>query len=152
LGRKDLVAAARLSAPPRGNTVGRCMKVNKEEILGMLIALEVYLARDHAQEWKMWEAQIAVINDAIKLMPGVETKIDVPPIANHIPTLNVSWNTKQVKLSGDELKEKLRTGHPSIEVAGGGANSVSITTWMLVPGQERIVASRLREALLKAAV
>lgn len=152
LGRKNLIAAARLSAPPRGNTIGRCMKVNKEEILGMLIALEVYLAKDHDQEWRMWETQVAVINDAIKLIPGVQTKIDVPPIANHIPTLNISWNTKQVKLTGDELKDKLRTGHPSIEVAGGGANSVSITTWMLVPGQERIVASRVREALLKAAV
>jgi L-seryl-tRNA(Ser) seleniumtransferase len=150
LGRKNLIAAARLSAAPRGNTVGRGMKVNKEEILGMLIALEMYLAKDHDQEWKMWEAQVAVINDAIKSIGGVQTKIDVPPIANHIPTLNVSWNTRQVKLSGDELKVKLRSGHPSIEVAGGGENSVSITTWMLVPGQERVVASRIREALLKA--
>jgi D-glucosaminate-6-phosphate ammonia-lyase len=150
LGRKDLIAAARLSAPPRGNTVGRCMKVSKEEILGMLIALESYLAKDHDQDWKLWEGQVGFINDAIKSVQGVQTKIDVPPIANHIPTLNVSWNIKQVKLSGDELKEKLRNGHPSIEVAGGGANSVSITTWMLVPGQERIVASRVREALLKA--
>lgn len=150
LGRKDLIAAARLSAPPRGNTVGRGMKVNKEEILGMLVALESYLSRDHEKDWKLWEAQIAHIDDAIKGISGVQTKIDVPPIANHIPTLNVSWDIKKIHISGDGLKEALRGGHPSIEVAGGGPNSVSITTWMLVPGQERIVAARIREGLMKA--
>ncbi|HEY9047737.1 MAG TPA: aminotransferase class V-fold PLP-dependent enzyme [Ohtaekwangia sp.] len=152
LGKKEYIAAARLSAPPRGNTVGRGMKVNKEEILGMLVALELYLTRDHDKDWKLWERQINTVHDSIKSIAGIQVKIDVPPIANHIPTLNISWDVKQIRISGDELKEKLRSGHPSIEVAGGGANAVSITTWMLVPGQERIVATRLRDALMKASV
>lgn len=150
LGKKDLIAAARLSAPPRGFNVGRGMKVNKEEVLGMLVALETYLAKDHEKEWKMWEGQIAHIKDAIHSIKGVQAKVDVPAVANHVPTLNVLWNTKKVCISGDELKEVLRNGHPSIEVAGGGPDSISITTWMLVPGQERIVATRLQEALSKA--
>lgn len=150
LGRKDLIAAARLSAPPRGFNVGRGMKVNKEEVLGMLVALETYLAKDHEKEWKMWEAQIAHINKAVNTVGGVKTKVHVPPVANHVPTLNISWDTKKVRTSGDELKEVLRSGHPSIEVAGGGLDSISITTWMMVPGQERIVAIRLQEALSKA--
>jgi len=152
LGKKEIIAAARLNAPPRGNTIGRPMKVNKEEVLGMLAALELYLMRDHEKDWKLWEAQIAHINDAIQSLPGVKTTVDVPPIANHIPTLNVSWDVKKVKISGDGLKELLRKGHPSIEVAGGGANSISITTWVLVPGQERIVATRMREEMQKASV
>ncbi len=151
LGKKDLIAAARLSAPPRGNTVGRGMKVNKEEVLGMLVALETYLNGDQEKEWKLWEDQIAHIAEAIKPIKGVGYTIDVPPIANHIPTLNVKWNTKKVNISGDDLKQVLRSGHPSIEVAGGGPDSISITTWMLVPGQERIVASRLQQALSKVA-
>ncbi len=150
LGRKDIVAAARLNAPPRGNTIGRGMKVNKEEVLGMLAALELYLTRNHEQDWKLWESQIAHIHGAVQSVPGVTAKIDVPAIANHVPTLNMSWDVKKVKVSGDELKDILRKGHPSIEVAGGGANSISITTWVLIPGQERIVASRVREALMKA--
>lgn len=150
LGRKDLIAAARLSAPPRGFNVGRGMKVNKEEVLGMLVALETYLAKDHEKEWKMWEAQIAHINKAVNSVGGVKTKVHVPPVANHVPTLNISWDTKKIRTSGDELKEVLRNGHPSIEVAGGGIDSISITTWMMVPGQERIVAARLQEALSKA--
>ncbi len=58
LGRKDLIKAARLCAPPRGDTVGRGMKVNKEEILGMYIALESYVARDHEADWELWDHQI----------------------------------------------------------------------------------------------
>ncbi|MBT34581.1 MAG: selenocysteine synthase [Thalassobius sp.] len=152
LGKKEYVAAARLSAAPRGNTVGRGMKVNKEEILGILAALEYYLSKDHEQEWKMWENQIAHIQSAVKDIDGLKSTVDVPPIANHVPTLNISWETNKVKISGDGVKEELRNGHPSIEIAGGGENSVSITTWMLVPGQERIVAKRLGEALTKASV
>ena len=151
LGNKDLIAAARLSAPPRGDTVGRGMKVNKEEILGMWAALEAYLHEDRDKVWKLWEDQVALIAKAVKPIDGVATAIEVPPIANHVPTLGVGWDTKKIRISGDELKEVLRSGHPSIEVAGGGEDSISITTWMLRPGQERIVASRLRQALSDAA-
>ncbi|MEQ9443038.1 MAG: aminotransferase class V-fold PLP-dependent enzyme, partial [Cyclobacteriaceae bacterium] len=151
LGKKDLIAAARLSAPPRGNTVGRGMKVNKEEVLGMWAALDAYVNGDREADWKLWEDQVSLIAEAIKDINSVETDIHVPPIANHVPTLGVSWNPKKVRISGDELKEVLRSGHPSIEVAGGGKDSISITTWMLRPGQEQIVATRLKEALSEAA-
>jgi len=150
LGKKELIDAARLSAPPRGDTVGRGMKVNKEEVLGMLAALEAYLNGDREGDWKLWEQQVGLIADAANTIKGVSTNIHVPPIANHVPTLGVSWDTKKVRTTGDELKEVLRKGHPSIEVAGGGKDSISITTWMLKPGQERIVARRLQEALSEA--
>lgn len=150
LGKKDLIAAARLSAPPRGDTVGRGMKVNKEEVLGMLIALEAFLKKDHDQERKQWEDQVEHIAKAVQAVPGVSTKIYVPPIANHVPTLDISWDTQKVPLSGDELKEVLRSGHPSIEVAGGGPDSISITSWMMRPGQERVVAQRVQQGLTEA--
>ncbi len=150
LGKKDLIAAARLSAPPRGDTVGRGMKVNKEEVLGMWAALEAFLNGNRDKEWKLWEDQIAHIAEAVKPVKGVTTDIHVPPIANHVPTLDISWDTKKVKISGNELKEVLRSGHPSIEVAGGGDNSISITTWMMRSGQEKIVASRLHQAFSEA--
>lgn len=150
LGKKDLIAAARLSAAPRGDTVGRGMKVNKEEILGMLIALEAFLKKDHDQERKQWEDQIDHIAEAVQSVPGVSTKIYVPPIANHVPTLDISWDTQKVPISGDELKEVLRGGHPSIEVAGGGPDSISITSWMMRPGQERVVAQRVQQGLAEA--
>ncbi len=127
------------------------MKVNKEEILGMLVALELYLAKDHAQEWKVWEERIAHIGNATKPIGGVTTQVDVPKVANHTPTLMVTWDTEKVRISGDALKEAMRRGSPSIKLAGGGPGSVNVTVWMPDPGQERIVATRLQEELARAA-
>ena len=153
LGTKKRIEAARLHAPPRGNTVGRGMKVNKEEILGMMVALELYLNKDHAAEWKQWEQQIAHIAEGVDDIQGVSTETFVPDLANHVPTLRVRWDDKQIKHDNDSLHEAMRGGHPSIEVAGWGTEPIiEITTWMLVPGQERIVAKRLREVLLAAHV
>lgn len=146
LGRKDLIAAARLSAPPRGDTVGRGMKVNKEEILAMLVAVENYLSRDHDADWKLWESQIQHISDAAASVTGVEPEIHVPDIANHVPSLRIRWDQEQVKMTPNEVRQALRDGHPSIETVGG-SESVDITTWMMNPGEERIVARRLKEIL-----
>ncbi len=151
LGRKELIAAARLSAAPRGNTVGRGMKVNKEEILGMMVALELYLEKDHQAEWLLWEKQIRMINDAAKAVPGVDTEIHVPDIANHVPSIRVRWDQERVRITPNEVREALRNGHPSIETVGG-KDSVDMTTWMMRPGEERVVASRLQQILEDAAL
>lgn len=149
LGKKEYIQAARLSAPPNGDTVGRGMKVNKEEILAQLIALELYLTKDHAQEWALWESQIKLINDSASSVPGVSTEIHVPEIANHVPSLRIRWNQEKVKTTPEKVRQALRDGHPSIETVGG-QESVDITTWMMNPGEERIVAQRIKE-ILKAA-
>ena len=150
LGKKELIQAARLHAPPRGNTVGRGMKVNKEEILGMLVALELYLNKDHQAEWKLWEEQIQLIHDAAASVDGVNAEIHVPEIANHVPSLKVSWDQKKVKIDGAGARAKLRDGHPSIQTVGD-KDSLGITTWMMQPGQERVVARRVKEVLAEAA-
>jgi uncharacterized pyridoxal phosphate-dependent enzyme len=149
LGKKDLIAAARKNSVPNGNTVGRGMKVNKEEILGMLVAIEVFLAKDFASEWAMWEKQVKLISDTVATLPGVKTEVYVPEIANHVPSIHIKWDVTKIKLTPDEVRAALRTGHPSIETVGG-ADSVDITTWMLIPGQERIVAKRVKEILMNA--
>lgn len=149
LGRKDFIQAARLSAPPNGDTVGRGMKVNKEEILGQLVALELYLTRDHKKDWELWESQIKLISDAALSVKGVETEIHVPDIANHVPSLRIRWDQEKVNTSPNDVREALRQGHPSIETVGG-KESLDITTWMMNPGEERIVARRVKE-ILKAA-
>lgn len=152
MGKKDLIAAARLNAPPRGGNIGRGMKVNKEEILGMYVALKKFISIDHDKEWKMWEAQVALIENAAKKVNGVITKVSVPPIANVTPTLNISWESDKINLSKDKFLEKLRNGNPSVAVMGGGGDSINITVWMLKPGQEKIVAKRVREVLQEAVV
>ena len=146
LGRKDLIHAARLNAPPNADTIGRGMKVNKEEVLGMLAAVESYLSRDHKKDWLLWEKQIKTIHDAVASIPGMSPEIHVPEVANHVPSLRLSWDQNKIKTTPDEVRQKLREGHPSIETVGG-SDSVGITTWMMQPEQERIVASRLKEIL-----
>ena len=150
MGRKNIIAAARLSMPPRGFNIGRGMKINKEEILGMYVALERYINNDHDKEWKEWEEKLSLVNGSVKSITGVSTEVNVPPLGNHTPTLRVTWDTNKVKISAKDLRETLRNASPSIEVGGGTENSVSVTVFMLKPGQEKIVASRLKEVLTQA--
>lgn len=150
MGKKDLIAAARLNAPPRGGNIGRGMKVNKEEILGMYVALEKFFNLDHDKQWKIWEDRIATIENAAKKFTGVTTVVTVPPVANITPTLNIAWDNSKVKVTKEEFMERLRKGNPSVEVMGGKDNSITITSWNLQPGQEKMVASRIKEELGKA--
>src|ERR687897_1290449 len=92
LGRKDLIAAARLNAPPNGNTIGRGMKVNKEEMLGMLVALERYVARDHAADRRDFDRRAETIRSAATSLPGVTADVFVPEVANHVPHVRITWD------------------------------------------------------------
>ncbi len=152
MGKKMLIAAARLSAPPRSG-IGRGQKVNKEEILGMYVALEKYVKHDHAKEWKMWEEKIALIDNAVKGISGVKTEIVLPPVANHTPSLSITWDNQKIKLTKETMGENLRTGTPSIEVIAWEAdNNIRLTVFMLKPGQEKIVAERIKAELTQASV
>ena len=152
MGKKDLIAAARLNAPPRGGNIGRGMKVNKEEIIGMYVALEKFINLDHAKQWKIWEDRISVMESAARKVTGVTTRVFVPPVANITPTLVISWDIAKVKITKEEFQERLRRGEPSIEVMGGSENSINITAWNLQSGQEKIVAKRLKEEFTRASV
>lgn len=149
MGKKDLIAAARLNAPPRGGNIGRGMKVNKEEILGMYVALEKFINRDHEKQWKIWEDRIAVMENAVKTIDGVTATVTVPPVANITPTLSITWDTEKVKIGAIDLRKNLRNGNPSIEMMGGRDNVV-ITSWMMQAGEEKIVGARLAEELKNA--
>ena len=112
----------------------------------MLVTIESYLARDHKADWALWEKQVQIMHDAVADIKGVTPEIHVPKVANHVPSLRIAVNEEESGWTSDRVREKLREGHPSIETVGG-KESIGITPWMLQPGQERIVASRLREIL-----
>jgi len=150
MGKKDLIAAARLNAPPRGGNIGRGMKVNKEEILGMYVALEKFVKMDHAKQWKIWEDRVAVMANSAGKVPGVTTEIIVPPVANRTPTLIISWDINKVKITREDFMGKLRKGTPSIEVMGGKDNAITITSWNLQDGEDKIVSKRLFEEFTSA--
>jgi len=147
IGRKDLIAAARLNAPPNGNTIGRGLKVNKEEMLGMLAALELYLAKDHAAEQREFEARADVIRSGVAAVPGVTAEIFVPEVANHVPHVRISWDAAAKGMTAADAVNGLRAGEPSIGSRSEG-DAVVIGVWMMRPGEEKIVARRLREVLV----
>ncbi len=150
VGRKDMIAAARMHAPPNGDAIGRPMKVNKEEMAGLLVALENYLKRDHRKDWDEWEGAIRVIADALKPIKGVTTERFLPPIANEVPHLRIRWDQKLVKLSASEVTRRLREGRPSIELSPGDDEplTLEVSSWTLQPGEAEIVARRLREIFI----
>ena len=147
LGRKDLIAAARLNAPPNGNTVGRGMKVNKEEMVGMLAALELYLEKDHEQERREFEKRAEEIRKSAAAVPGVKAEVFVPEVANHVAHVRISWNT--ARMTPADVVKAMRDGEPSIGTRSEG-DTIVIGVWMMRPGEEKIVARRLREVLEKA--
>jgi L-seryl-tRNA(Ser) seleniumtransferase len=152
MGKKAFVGAARLSNNPRGG-IGRGQKVNKEEILAMYVALERFINLDHKKEWKQWEDKIAFINNNIKTIPGISTEVVIPPTDNNMPTLLISWKPEVIRSTHTEMGEKLRSGTPSVEVISWEKeNSIRVAMHCLQPGEEKIVARRLKEELVKASI
>ena len=154
LGRKDLIEAAKLNANPHCGTIGRMMKVGKEDMVALLAAVERYVRLDHKAEWREWERRIAVIEEALKDVPTLECERIVPPIANHVPHLQLSWDEKRVGMTRQRLTKDLADGDPPIligRVHGTGDKGILISVFVLQEGEERIVAERLR-ALLKKEV
>ncbi len=147
LGRKGLIEAARLNAPPNGNTVGRGMKVNKEEMLGMLVALELFLEKDHARESREFEKRAEAIRSSALAVAGVKAEVFVPEIANHVPHVRISWDGADEAAATAAVKA-LRDGEPSIGTRSEGKDLV-IGVWMMRPGEEKVVARRLRQVLEK---
>ena len=113
--------------------------------------------------WKNWkdvikrvpkelENCIATINNAVKNIGGITTEIKVPALGNVTPTLHVRWDNSKIKITTKELQEKLRNGNPSIEIVGNEEGHISITSWVMKAGEEKIVAKRLKEELSAVAV
>ena len=153
LGRKDLIEAARLNCSPNSDSIGRGMKVNKEEMVGMLVAVEMYLERDSAAEWREWESRIKFLTDSVATVKGITPSTHIPPIANHVPHLKLTWDKAALNLSVEDVRQQLREGNPSIEITPSTPSTPEVMTigvWMLQPGEDRIVARRLRE-IFKAA-
>ena len=163
LGRKDLIAAAAASNNPFDG-VGRGMKVAKEQIVGMVAAVDWFLSQSDAGMEKEFRRRADRIAGHLKGLSSVVTEIAVPPVANHVPHLLIRYSQEELKISPRDVMAELRRGTPSIELnpstgsakgASAGipadVNTIVVGVWMLQPGEEMIVARRLREVLEKAA-
>jgi len=163
LGKKDLIDAAQLNNSPSSNTIGRGMKVGKEEIIGLVAALDWFLAQDDAAMEAEYRKRAALVAERVQTVPSVEARIFVPPVANHVPHLLITYDRNRIKLTATEVMQRMREGNPRIELnpatgggpasAGlpGGGNAIVVGVWMLQPGEDQIVARRLHEVLSEGA-
>jgi D-glucosaminate-6-phosphate ammonia-lyase len=154
LGRKDLIEAGKLNANPHCGTIGRMMKVSKEDLVALLFAVERYVRTDHKAEWREWERRIGVIEEALKDIPTLKSERIVPPIANHVPHLLLTWDEEKLRLTPGQITKELAAGDPPIQigrVSGTGEKGVLISVFTLQAGEERVVAERLLSILKKSA-
>jgi len=154
LGRKDLVRAAWVhSAPHHG--FSRSMKVGKEEAIGMLMAVEMWVKRDHKAEWNRWMAWLDSIAAQASKVDGVTTSIaETTELSNRTPTLTIRWDRKRVGISGADLARHLLDTEPRIATPGGRDRGdeagISITPYQMASGEEKIVGEKIYAALSKA--
>jgi len=147
IGRKELIANALLNNSPHEDTIGRSQKVGKEEIIGMVKALELYLAEDHDGLAKEWQERLAGIARELAKVPGVTTTFFTPDIANHVPHMNITWDSR-VAITPTEVSKALRSGKPSIVIGGGEERpGLTMCSFMLQPGEDKIVAEQLSRIL-----
>jgi D-glucosaminate-6-phosphate ammonia-lyase len=156
LGEKAWLQAAWANSAPH-HAYGRSLKVGKEEIMGMLAAVEMWPKRDHDAEWKNWEAWLDHIATSVKRIDGVTTKVaDASEgLSNRSPELTIQWDGARLGITGQELSKLVLDTEPRIVLAGARgsrergdmASSVSIVPYMMMPGDDKIVAERIYAVL-----
>ena len=152
LGRTDLIRAAHMNNNPHSDTIARTCKVGKEEIMGLLAAVEVFAKRDHAADMKLWHGFMQSIARDLKRVRGVSAEVFVPPYpgAHPVPYLRVKWDRGTLPITYEECARRLRDGEPRIEV-NAAADEMTLASYLLNPGEERIVGWRIGEVLEAAA-
>ena len=147
------------------------MKVGKEEIIGILAAVEYWSQADLAALTKEWQSRVERIEKLVQTVPGVTTSIMTPKEENSYPTLTVKWDVQRFGLTVDQCAQQLREGEPRIEVltnnnpSGVSAvregddpkakqeapqNVLQIISMTLQSGEDLTVGNRLRQILDKA--
>jgi L-seryl-tRNA(Ser) seleniumtransferase len=143
LGRKDLIDAGHQAISPNDG-IGRGMKVGKEEIMGLLAAVERYLKVDHESEHREMEKKVSYIIDATA-KSGVRGRLDVPEIANHVPHAVLEWDEEAKNLTSQQVAKQLLEGEPSIAVSRQRGGGLRISVWLMRGDEHEIVARRLQE-------
>ena len=161
LGKKKYTDLAQRNICPE-DSVGRGMKVAKEQVVGMVAAVDWLLSHTDEGLDKEWRQRARVIVDMVKDIPSVRTEILVPEIANHVPHLVIHFDAAVIGASPKQIRHSLRTGTPAIEInphtattkASQGLpalpDALVVTTFLLNPGEERIVGRQIRKELKSA--
>lgn len=152
LGRKDLIAKAYASSAPN-NRFGRIAKVGKEEIVGLLTAVELFLKRDDEAERRKHHATLERVAKRLEGTPTVITEFITNDDYSHSPRLSVQWNEEKLGVTLDHMMDRLLNGEPAIVATDmtkyrpNWTRGLGIFPYNLLPGEEIIVADRIRQIL-----
>ncbi len=149
LGRADLIEGARTLISPHGG-LGRGMKVGKEEIAGLVAAVERYVTVDLEAERRALEAKVDHMKEVVGEVKGVAVETHVPEIANHVPHLRASWDEAARGITAKQVHERLQAGDPPIHVLLTGPGQLTVSVWLMQGDEHRVVARRLRDTLAGA--
>ncbi len=150
LGNKQILMAAwQASSPHHGPN--RDNKIGREEIMGMLAAVEMWVTRDHAAEWQRWLTKLDTIAQRVSNIDSVETQVEQPAgLSNRSPTLVICWDPTVLHLTGEEVAEDFARKRPRIAVGSqdrAGQAAIRITPSQMQPGDEAVVAERIYQIL-----
>src|SRR5216683_4699441 len=162
LGKKHLIDLARENNNPNGDAVGRGMKVAKEQIVGMVAAVDWLLDQSDEANMAEYNRRVDIIAHAVKGIPSMQQSVVVPKIANHVPHLLLKFDPATVGVTVRQVQERLRAQKPPIELnpntgnkpnqgIPSDANTLVVGVWMLLPGEAEIVGRRLHAALTQKA-
>ena len=147
IGRHDLIEAAVANAAPN-HSIGRACKVTKEEIVGLIVAVEVFLQQDEEEEFRHWSEQCKTIVDALAEVPGLHASVEYDGVDWVLPSavirMEPEWNGPTVK----EAVARLREGDPPIWIGTSPIpGTMFVKTMTLSDDEVELVAGRLSEAL-----
>jgi seryl-tRNA(Sec) selenium transferase len=148
LGRKDLVQAAWYASAPHHGP-GRDNKVGREEMIGALAAIEAWKTFDHKGQWAKWLSYLDTVSKSVTRVNGVTATVRNPQgLSNKSPVLIISWDPKQLNITGEDVAEEVGRNKPRIALAFGddrasGATQIRITSGQMQPGEDKAVADRL---------
>jgi D-glucosaminate-6-phosphate ammonia-lyase len=155
LGRKELIDVAKRNANPHCGTIGRMMKVSKEDMVALVAAVERFVKLDPDSERKEFERKIGVIEQAMKGIPTIVCERITPAISNPVPHVQITWDEKRVKITREQVTRSLASGTPPIRigrVTHTGDKGILISVLCLQVGEEKEVARRLTEIMKSASL
>ena len=150
-GKADLVEAAVMNSLNLDSSVagiGRPMKVSKENIVGLVTAIQLFTDSDEASEWEGWQLKAQYVAERLQGIDGVKVKIEDDPAERQGPQPVLYFEDEFDGPTISEIKERLENGDPAIFVGGGSERAeINIVMVNVQDGEEIVIADRMNEIL-----
>ena len=148
VGKKSLIDAIAFNGPPNPY-IGRGMKVGKEEMVGLLAAVEWYLKQDPEDVMQAYEDQVTYYRELFAGIQGISVNRSFPSEAGQpMPRTEIQFDAKQLGITRDEILHQLHTGQPAIDIAATGIYGVLINGQTLMTGEVEIIGNRIKEIIV----